>query len=127
MAKSEAKFVNAKGELKAVKTLAFDDEGNEIIRVNKLDAGSKLIVKTKNSTYKITVVDPIKGDLLIQGGKRWQEETAVGFSGSTWGGSMLFKFGLGVGLYMELCPDPPGPDDKRWVTSAVKSIEILDS
>ena len=59
-------------------------------------------VRTRNSTYEITVLSPRTGDILVRGGQFFPEPKRARLAGSPLGGSFLKRHGLYVGFQMEL-------------------------
>jgi hypothetical protein len=75
--------------------------------------------RTRNSDYRIVLVDPEQGKVTVQGGRFFNEPVAAVVSGSTLGGCMLKLGWLGLGLRIEICAD-----GQRIVTSPVQSFFI---
>jgi hypothetical protein len=71
------------------------------IDVNRLKAGTILLITTKNNLYKLIKTDR-EGVVYAQGGKYFTEPTEVYFSGSTFGGSMIKIGWIGYGMIMEM-------------------------
>ncbi len=84
-----------------------------------LDPITTLLVRTENSLYQITVLQPRQTNVLVQGGEFFPETTQARLSGSSFGGSCLKMAWVGVGLRMEF------HYDGGWIiTSRVRSISI---
>ena len=84
-----------------------------------LDPITTLLVRTENSLYQITVVQPRQTDVLVQGGEFFPETTPARLSGSSFAGSCLKMAWVGIGLRMEF------HYDGGWIiTSCVRSISI---
>src|SRR6266571_5766248 len=62
----------------------------------------KLIIRTENSTYEITVISPRTGEILVRGGHFFPEFTPARLAGSSLGGSFLKLRGIYVGFSLEL-------------------------
>lgn len=75
--------------------------------------------RTRNSDYRIVLVDPEQGRVMVQGGKFFSEPVAAVVSGSTLGGCMLKLGWLGLGLRLEICAL-----GQRIITSPVQSFFI---
>jgi hypothetical protein len=91
------------------------------VELNRLDPITTLRVRTANSLYLITVVNPLRCEVLVQGGKFFQDRTRLHFSGSTFGGSCLKLAWIGIGMRMEF----HGEGEGGWVrTSRVLSISV---
>ena len=87
------------------------------IVVSKLRPGTKLVVKTRNSTYQITIIEGNR--VWVKGGKHYPEFIEAYFQGSTWGGTCLKKSWIGHKMYMEFIRDR-----KILRTSGVRSATI---
>ena len=66
-----------------------------------VDAFTTLVVRTDNSVYRITILEPHAREVLVQGGKFFPERTPACLSGSNFGGSCLKMSWVGLGLHME--------------------------
>ena len=78
-----------------------------------------LFVRTENSVYQITVVQPQHRHVLVQGGRFFPQPTRASLSGSTFGGSCLKLAWVGIGFRMEF------HYAGEWiVTSRVRSIQV---
>ena len=89
------------------------------LAVEKLAPISPLVVKTENTVYEITVLDPARLRITVRGGSYFPRPTAALLEGSSFGGSLLKQGWIGPGLRMEICSD-----GLRVVTSRVQSIEL---
>jgi hypothetical protein len=89
------------------------------IDIGHLEPGSTLVVHTRHSMYRLTVVDGQEEQVLVQGGRLFDEPTPARLCGATAGGTALKTGSVIVGLRMELsvCGMPVR-------TSAVQSIEL---
>ena len=85
----------------------------------ELEALTVLRVTTRNSLYRVVVVEPPRQRIMIQGGEHFPQLTEARLCGASLGGSMLKVSWLGCGLRMELAFA-----DQRIVTSPVRSIEV---
>ena len=89
-----------------------------------MDTFTTLVVKTDNSVYQITIVQPYKREVFVQGGAFFPERTRAYLSGSSFGGSCLKLGWVGIGLHMEFL----AKDRDQWVlTSHVRSITVAPS
>jgi len=88
------------------------------LNLANLSPMSRLVVRTRNSLYRITVFEPPSA-VLLQGGKFFPERTEVRLSGCILGTSSLRTHWIRVGRRVELY----GPTG-RIVTSPVRSIQI---
>lgn len=97
---------------------------DEVSRANGIgladvDPITTLLVRTENSVYQITVVQPHHRQVLVQGGSFFPEPTRACLSGSSFGGSCLKLAWVGIGLRMEF------RYDGGWIiTSRVRSIAV---
>ena len=91
----------------------------EGVGLAELESLTTLLVRTDNSLYRITVLQPPQPKILVQGGRFFPETTEGRLAGSSFGGSFLKMAWLGCGLRMEIYSK-----GQRIVTSPVRSIEI---
>ena len=89
------------------------------VQIDQLDDFETLVIKTRNSTYEITVICGRDGDILVRGGKCFPQKTEAHLSGASLGGSFLKVRGIYVGLSMEILHE-----GQTIITSAVQSIAI---
>jgi hypothetical protein len=89
-------------------------DGLQIDRLSELD---ELAVRTRNSTYRIIVTAPARGEVLVQGGRFFPELTRAHLLGCSLGGSFLKQHGIYVGFHMEI-----HADEDTIVTSDVRLI-----
>jgi hypothetical protein len=97
----------------------FMDIWAEGVAIESLDPGTSLTVRTRNSEYRLMVVDGKRRQVFVRGGLQVPENTRACFHGSTAGGSALKSGWLGVGLRMELLIGR-----REISTSRVQSITI---
>jgi hypothetical protein len=72
------------------------------VDVRELAAGAIVTVRTRNSWYRLVMVEPVTQRVLVSGGDWFREPTDAQLVGSTGGGSMLKPGWVGVGVRMEL-------------------------
>jgi hypothetical protein len=94
-------------------------EGVQIATLNTLDV---VHVRTKNTLYEITILDPASADVLVRGGRFFPEHRRAVLSGSSLGGAFLKLHGVYVNFCMEL-----NTGILRIVTTAVESITVSSS
>jgi hypothetical protein len=87
------------------------------IAISDLAAGAVLVVRTRHSCYRLTIVNPASRLALVRGGSVYPEETSVRVEGSTVGGVMLRQGWIGIGFRLELSGSAG-----RVLTSAVTSM-----
>jgi hypothetical protein len=78
-----------------------------------------ICVRTRNSNYRIFLLEPTEGRALVEGGRRFVEPVEATVSGSTFGGSVLKMGWIGMGLRIEIYSN-----GKRIVTSPVQSFHV---
>jgi hypothetical protein len=94
-----------------------DHDGADGLAIEGLAPGTVLEVQTRNSRYRLTLLDG-DGHALVTGGALFREPTEVRIEGSTAGGSSLKLGWIGVGLRLELSMG------KRLITTSdVRSVE----
>ncbi len=71
------------------------------VGLTDVDTFTTLVVKTDNSVYQITIVQPYKREVFVQGGAFFPEWTRAYLSGSSFGGSCLKLGWVGIGLHIE--------------------------
>src|SRR5215475_14573626 len=91
----------------------------EGVALMALEACDTIHVRTRNSDYEITLLDPKSGRALVRGGECFAEPVEATVSGSTFGGCMLKAGWLGVGFRMEIYAN-----GQRTITSPIKSLSI---
>jgi hypothetical protein len=77
-------------------------------------------VRTRNTTYEITVLSPATGEVLVRGGRFFPEHTRAQFAGCSLGGSFLKVRSIHAGFLMEFVHD-----GQRIVTTRVKEIATV--
>jgi hypothetical protein len=74
-------------------------------------------VRTRNTTYEITVLTPATGEVLVRGGQFFPEHTRAELAGCSLGGSFLKVRSIHTGFLMELVHG-----GQRIVTTRVREI-----
>jgi len=92
-------------------------DGLELSRLCELD---ELSVRTRNSVYRIVAIVPVRGEVMVQGGRFFPVLTRARFAGCSLGGSFLKQGGIYIGFRMEI-----QRGRGTIVTSDVQSIEIV--
>jgi hypothetical protein len=93
------------------------NDGLQIDRLCELD---ELSVWTRNNLYRIVVVAPLRGEVIVQGGRFFPEPTRAQLAGCSLGGAFLKQRGIYLGFRMEILADF-GP----IITSDVRSVELV--
>jgi hypothetical protein len=96
----------------------FSQEG---VDLQSLPPRTELVVDTRNSQYRLTVLDESL-NALVQGGRYFARQTVARVEGSTIGGSLLRIGWIGLGLCLEI-----SVSGQRICTSRVRSIRIDNS
>jgi hypothetical protein len=91
------------------------------VHVSRVDPLTRIDLKTRNSRYQITVVDPNRWRVVVRGGRFFPTETIAYLCGSGYGGTLLKVAWIGVGLCCEL-----SAEGLRVVTSPVEDFHIVD-
>jgi hypothetical protein len=91
------------------------------LQLDSLREMESLAVRTRNSTYEITILSRRTGDVLVRGGRFFPVFTPARLAGSSLSGSFLKLRGIYVGFSMEIHGDA-GP----IVTSQVQSIGLVE-
>jgi len=89
------------------------------VTVSDLEPGTRITVATKNSTYRLDVIDGARGRAIVIGGSVFPELTEVRIEGATDGGCSIKSGWIGVGLRLELTNGM-----RRITTSRVQAVEI---
>jgi hypothetical protein len=79
-----------------------------------------LEIRTKNTTYEITIIDPRGGEVLVRGGKFFPVYTRARLAGASLSGSFLKLLGIYVGFSVEF-----HTDDGPIVTTRVREIAVV--
>ena len=85
----------------------------------QLDPIDRLEVFTRNSRYLITVLEPPRPRVLVEGGAFFPIVCEAALAGSSLGGSLLKLGWIGFGLRLEI-----HAAGRRIVTSPVQSIAV---
>ena len=89
------------------------------IALLEVDAFTTLVVRSDNSVYRITILQPHARKVLVQGGKFFPERTRACLNGSNFGGSCLKIGWVGLGLHMEF-----HAGDQWIIASHVRAIAV---
>jgi len=91
-------------KLPAAATLDFwsSEPWTNGVQIEQMDEMQKVLVRTRNSLYEITVMDGWKGKIVIRGGQFFPHATPAWLAGATFGGSILKLRGIYIGLQMEI-------------------------
>jgi hypothetical protein len=71
------------------------------VQLDTLPHMQRLVVRTYQHAYEIFVRNGTTGDVLVRGGRFFQEFTEATITGSSLGGAFLKQFGVYAGLRVE--------------------------
>lgn len=91
-------LVEARAVLDAWSTMDWTDG----LQLDTLPPLRSLVVQTRNTDYRVTVIDGRRGDVLVTGGRFFPQPTRARLNGSTLGGSLLKWRGVYCGFRLEL-------------------------
>ena len=89
------------------------------IDVRSLESGTTLRVNTRNTFYRLVVLNPTRLLVLAKGGEHFRHEGEARLNGSTCGGSTLKGGWIGVGFSMDLWTG-----GRHIITSSVRSVNV---
>jgi hypothetical protein len=94
---------------------AFDwDSG---VQVPNLSSLARLLVRTRNTVYELIVLDPVRAEVMVRGGRFFPEFTKAYVCGSSLGGGFVKLHGIHAGFCLEL-----HSQEQAVVTSPVREI-----
>ena len=91
------------------------------VQLDQLDHMRRLVVRTYQQAYEIFVRSGAAGDVLVRGGRFFQEFTEARIAGSSLGGSFLKQLGIYVGLRVEF-----NVHGETLLTAPILSISIAN-
>lgn len=89
------------------------------VLVPDLGPYDQLVVRTRNSTYEIIVIDPQTASVLVRGGSFFPEFSPARVAGSSLGGGFLKVHGVYAGFQMELVAS------ERILTTRVRTVSVM--
>jgi hypothetical protein len=89
------------------------------VQLNALAHMQRVIVRTYQQTYEMFVRSGTTGEVLVRGGRFFQEFTDAKLTGSSLGGGFLKQYGIYVGLRLEF-----NVDGETLVTAPIFSISV---
>jgi hypothetical protein len=89
------------------------------IDVRSLENGTTLLVHTRNTHYRVVVLNAARLLVLVKGGEIFRDETEARLNGATCGGSALKAGWIGEGFRIDL-----SAGGRRVITSPVRSLTI---
>jgi hypothetical protein len=89
------------------------------VQIEQFSDMQRLLVRTRNSLYEITVMDGWSGEIVVRGGQFFPHATPAWLAGANFGGSILKVRGIYIGFQMEIHAQE-GP----LLTTRVKMIAV---
>ena len=111
--------VKSQTHLQAIPTCDSPDHSIEGVALETLAPFDTICVRTRNSDYRIFMLDPKAGRALIEGGCHFVDPAEATVNGSTLGGSTFRVGWIGIGLRIEFLTD-----SKIASTSPVQSFHV---
>lgn len=108
-------LIDARGVLDAWSTQEWRDG----LQLDTLPALRALVIQTRNTDYRVTVIDGRRGDVLVTGGRFFPTPTRARLNGATLGGSLLKWRGVYCGFRLEFQLGA-----QTIVTTRVQSVEF---
>jgi len=105
-----------------LESFARGSECADGVRVRDLSACDCLELNTRNSLYRLWMLNPIDGRVLIQGGALFCVPAEATIVGATAGGSMLKVGWILEGFNLEILHD-----GQRIVTTAIRRLQLNPS
>jgi hypothetical protein len=72
------------------------------VQVPELPPLERLLVRTHNNLYEIIIVDPVRAEVMVRGGRYFPEFTRAVVCGSSVGSGFLKLHGIYLGFCLEL-------------------------
>lgn len=91
------------------------------VEITGLRPLTKLHIRTHNSFYQVTLLDPSESTAIVKGGRFFNEPSHVYVCGSSYGGTLLKMSWIGFGMRMELLSK-----GRRIITSPVVAVETVE-
>ena len=90
------------------------------VQIDALGGLEQFTIRTRNTTYEMTILSPSAGDVMVRGGTFFPEHTRARISGCSLGGSVLKLRAIHPGFSMELLHE-----GRRIVTTRVRDIRSV--
>jgi hypothetical protein len=87
------------------------------LQVQDLPPLERLLVRTRNNLYEIIVINPVRAEVMVRGGRFFPEFASAVVSGSSMGRGFLKLHGIYPGFCLEL-----HSNEQSVVTSPVREI-----
>ena len=92
----------------------------DAVQLESMAGLEHLAVRTRNTTYEITVLSPSTGDVLVRGGRFFPARTRARLAGASLGGGFLKVRAICPGFLMELLHE-----GRTIVTTRVQSVTLI--
>jgi hypothetical protein len=89
------------------------------VQIDRLEHMQRIVLRTYQHAYEIFVRCGTSGDVVVRGGRFFQDFTEARLVGSSLGGGILKQFGVYVGLRVEF-----SVDGETILTAPIFSIAI---
>jgi len=96
-----------------------DWQRSEGVQLQNLPPMQRIVLRTHQHAYEIFVRNGTTGEVLVRGGRFFQEFTEARLTGSSLGGGFLKQYGIYVGLRVEF-----NVNGETLVTSPIFSLSI---
>jgi hypothetical protein len=97
-----------------------DRDWSDALQLESMAGLERLAVRTRNTTYDITVISPRTGCVLVRGGRFFPVYTRARLAGASLGGGFLKVRAICPGFLMELLHG-----DRSIITTRVQSITLI--
>lgn len=101
--------------------------GLERLDVSQLAVNTQIVLRTKNTEYRLTLLDPAARRVLVQGGEYFTVPAEATLTGSSVGGAMLKVGWIVLGLQVELISYPRPTEARTIVTSPVTQFYLVSA
>jgi hypothetical protein len=98
----------------------LNDPWTNGLQIDQREDMEKLVIRTRNSLYEITIIEGRGGEILLRGGQFFTVLTPARLTGATLGGGFCKMLGIYIGFRMEI-----NVDGQRIITTPVESIGIV--
>jgi hypothetical protein len=98
----------------------LNDPWTNGLQIDQREDMEKLVIRTRNSLYEITIIEGRSGEILLRGGQFFTMLTPARLIGATLGGGFCKMLGIYMGFRMEI-----NVDGQRIITTPVESIGIV--
>jgi hypothetical protein len=93
---------------------------SDAVQLESMAGLERLSVRTRNTTYDITVISPRTGGVLVRGGRFFPVQTRARLAGASLGGGFLKVRAICPGFLMELLHE-----GRNIITTRVQSVTLI--